>query len=313
MTLSDRAFILIIALLLNVLLGGPSAVYQKLRLGTPRLVVIKLLHLLERKLNRTKRTLEERRMRGIVLLIALIFSMAIVGLVVDLLFTSFTASHLLQAPLIAMLIGLRPSWERAIAVSTALNQGNINIARERMLGTIWRNSPMTDTPGMARAAIEYTVVQFSTKLLTPVLAFLLAGLPGLLVTRTITLLAEHFWAHRAHFGLAAYRAEQVIQWLPSRISAVLYALTSWCLPNTAPVQAWRTLPGLMWVDNHYAIPMLSLATALNVTVGGPHSPYIHGPWIGTGTAQVPSSAIYSAVLATALSTLLLLLVLVLLL
>src|SRR5262245_57960476 len=68
--LSDRAMLLIAALLLSAVAGGPRAFYQQLGLHRPALWIVSAMRTLERKLNREKRTVQARRVRGMVVTLA---------------------------------------------------------------------------------------------------------------------------------------------------------------------------------------------------------------------------------------------------
>lgn len=68
-TLSDRLLLAVLALMANAVIGGPQWLYQPIAYLHPLFISEKLIRILEEKLNRSKRSDSERRVRGILLVI----------------------------------------------------------------------------------------------------------------------------------------------------------------------------------------------------------------------------------------------------
>lgn len=103
----------------------------------------------------------------------------------------FTANlRFAELLVLAALMPARQGWDLAQSIRKHLQAGELAKARMELDGTPWRHHALLDEHGAARAAIELLTVQFSEKIVSPMLWYLLFGLPGLLVCAAITLLHE---------------------------------------------------------------------------------------------------------------------------
>jgi adenosylcobinamide-phosphate synthase len=270
----DRALIAICALLLNALLGGPAHFHQATGLSRLQSLPARLLRELERKLNRDQRSADEREMRGVVLAAAAIAAGLVAGFVCAWLLGHF---ELVELVLVAFLLPIRPLWDRTAQIRKALAAGDIARARQALEGTVWRNHALLDEAGLARAAIESAAVGFSEKVLAPALIYVLFGLPGLFVCKLLSLGQETLSqpiATAETFGRAAIRMHEVVQYIPSRISALLWAVASGFMPSADIEKSLRALGGIVVMHPQ----------ALVVKTGA-SSPYAGGRWLSDGNAK----------------------------
>lgn len=301
--METKAFIASLAVLLTLLFGGPQSLHQKLRLRPLLRSPQRLVALIERKLNRDKRTPSERRLRGQVVTAAAILAALLTGLLLE----RALAHSLVEAVVVALLLSLRGSVDRALAVHTALAQRETAGAREALSGSLWRNYSVLDEHGLARAAIESVSVDFCDKVVAPLCWFLVLGLPGMVAAKTVSVLAERLRPYHEHFGEAAQWAERVVL-QPGKIGAVLLLAASCFLPFTKPVPA-----AMLAIASPFTLPSRLLAltvlgAALNLSLGGHASVYSEqGVWFGGHIARAQPRDIHRALLLTGTATLLLLL------
>lgn len=278
----DRVLLVLCALLLNAALGGPKHWYAALGVARIGLLPARALRHFERKLNRDHRGTQEKEARGWILAAAA----AAAGLVSGWLATLLLHDNLrfFELLLVAALLPVRPIWDRIAAVRAGLADDNLALARLNLAGTAWKHHGMLDAYGAARAAIETTSVEFSEKIVLPMLAYILLGLPGLFAARILTLTRDVAGA-APDFGKAARTAHGVLHYVPSRLSAAFWLLSPLFLPSgNIRETAARLLPGII-KDSPRLLNVRAASAVSKVSLGGPASPYAAPNWTDTGTLK----------------------------
>jgi len=151
------------------------------------------------------------------------------------------------------------------AVLAPLARGDLPAARRAVAMIVGRDTDTLDERGVAVAAIESLAESFCDGVVAPAFWFLVAGLPGLFAAKAINT-ADSMVGHRTPrlvwFGWASARADDLVNWLPARLSGVLV-----CLAGRG---GWRT----MWRDAHRHAspnggwPEAAMAGALERRLGG---------------------------------------------
>jgi adenosylcobinamide-phosphate synthase len=158
-----------------------------------------------------------------------------------------------------------------------------------------RGPDVLDAAGMARAGTESMAENTSDATVAPLLWGAVAGIPGLLGYRAINTL-DAMVGYRspryARFGWAAARTDDLVNLVPSRVTALLLALLAPTIggsPRTA-IAAWRRDASKHPSPNAGPVEAAA-AGALGVALGGP-TVYPHGienrPRLGRG--RPPASA-----------------------
>ncbi len=309
MDISDRAFVLMLAIIVNLMMGGPRALHETLGLTRFGQRLVSFTQWIERKLNRSKRSERNRRIRGVIALVFLVIIAGSFGLMVSLIAEHSAYKALLEVPLMAVLFGLRPTWERGLRVHQLLKAGKVEEAKLSYKYTSWHSYAMLDAYGVARAAVEMNLVHISAKFLLPLIAFLILGLPGACMVRMLTLAAEQWHMYRDAFGFAAVQTDAVLQWLPSRLTLLLFILSAGLLPFTHARNAIRQATNILTFDAREAVLAVG-GNTLGLSLGGPLSPFTVKRWLGGERARAMPidvmRSIYVALTSTLLTLLLLL-------
>jgi len=111
-----------------------------------------------------------------------------------------------------------------------LADGDLPAARAALPTLAGRDPSGLDATDLARAAIESVAENTADAAVGPLLWGALAGLPGLLAYRaanTLDAMVGHRSPRYERFGWAAARTDDVLGWLPARLTA---ALTAACAP-----------------------------------------------------------------------------------
>jgi adenosylcobinamide-phosphate synthase len=161
-----------------------------------------------------------------------------------------------------------------------------------------------DDHGVARASIESMAENFSDGVVAPVFWTILFGLPGLFVYKTANTLDSmvgHLSPRYRSFGWAAARLDDVLNFIPARLSGLLLAVAAGLTPQARAGAALRIMrrdagkhrsPNAGW-------PEAAIAGALGLALAGPRrypDRIVEDPWIGDGRARVTSADIYRALL-----------------
>lgn len=145
-----------------------------------------------------------------------------------------------SAPVLAMLLKPMFAWrmlrDEVAAVETALGSG-VAAARERLARLVSRDVGVFGPVELRETAIETLAENLNDSLIAPLFWFAVAGLPGAVVYRLANTM-DAMWGYHGPWewaGKWAARADDVLSWLPARVTAVLLGLGRW-------QGAWRTLP-----------------------------------------------------------------------
>jgi adenosylcobinamide-phosphate synthase len=180
-------------------------------------------------------------------------------------------------------------------MASLLDAGDIAGARLLLPSLCGRDPAALDADGLARAALESVAENTSDAHVAPVLWAAVGGVPAVLVYRganTLDAMIGNRSPRYARFGWAAARFDDVANFIPARVTALLVAT---CAPlvggsPAAALRAWRRDAGRHPSPNAGVVEA-AFAGALGVRLGGP-TQYAHEleirPTLGDG--RVPQVA-----------------------
>lgn len=216
----------------------------------------------------------------------------LVGLIAYLVQSSLLRLNQVVAGLLLGVL-LKPmfSWRmlrtEVLAVETQLER-SLDAARLQ-LGRLVSREVMRLTPEEVReSAIESLAENLNDSVVAPVFWFIVAGLPGAVVYRFANT-ADAMWGYRGMraglywewAGKWAARADDLLSWLPARITALLLAVSARGLPlRQLRREARRTAsPNSGW-------PMAAMALALGVRLRKPGVYVLHEAGAGAQASDV---------------------------
>jgi adenosylcobinamide-phosphate synthase len=172
--------------------------------------------------------------------------------------------------LLKCMLSWRMLHDEVGAVETALQQ-SVETGRARLAWLVSRNTALLSESEVRESAIESLAENLNDSVVAPVFWFVLFGLPGAAIYRFANT-ADAMWGYRGvhrgqHWewaGKWAARADDVLSWLPARLTAGLLALAVRGLPVAA--LRWEAAktpsPNSGW-------PMAAMALALGVSLRKP--------------------------------------------
>lgn len=229
-------------------------------------IAARLLGEIVRRLSRHQRSPATQLVRGGVLLIAVLVAAAVAGVVVGL-----VAAYVPFGWAIGLVVLLVLIDQRTMIVT--------------LIGAF--RAPDGDDATL-RQAVESAVLRYAEGVVALAFWFGLLGFAGLVIYRTVLVLALLFdrpGADDAGLGFASLRFHEAAGWIPLRLAAVFLALAALFTPGASVVGAFATMldhaPGRRL--RSAAWPIASAAGALGVALAGPR--HLDGaergvtPWI----------------------------------
>lgn len=250
------------ALLAEGVIGWPR------RLQHPVVGIGALIATLERRWNQAERPDSERRVLGVLTILALSVVASGVGWGVERLAVAAPFWPGLCLIIVCGATGLaaRSLLDHVRAVAKPLTAGDLPAARRAVAMIVGRDVEAMAEGEIAAAALESLAESFCDGVVAPVFWFVVGGLPGLFAYKAVNTadsMIGHMEPRWRAFGWAAARADDVMNWIPARIAGGLIAIGGW--------QGWR----IMWRDArkhaspNAGWPEAAMAGALRVRLGGP--------------------------------------------
>ncbi|WP_127114923.1 adenosylcobinamide-phosphate synthase CbiB [Shimia sediminis] len=265
----STAAILCVALVLDAALGEPRWLWT--RWPHPAVLMGRLIGWADKTFN----TGPARKLRGALLIALLTLTMVILGKAIALF------GWLPQLLLAAILLAQRSLVDHVQAVGDALRL-SLGEGRRAVAMIVSRDTAAMDQSAVTRSAIESAAENLSDGVIAPAFWFLVAGLPGLLVYKIVNT-ADSMIGYRTprhqDFGWAAARLDDVLNWVPARLTAALIAATHGGLSAWSAIRrdaAKHRSPNAGW-------PESAMARALNAAIAGPRAydgamrafPFVH--------------------------------------
>lgn len=256
-----------------------------------------------------ERTWADDRRTGAAYTGALVGGAAVVGVVLERLTRRRpTLEFLATTAATWAVLGGRSLLGEAEAVRAHLAAGDLPAARQRLSHLVGRDTDHLDERDITRAVIESVAENTSDAVVAALLAGATAGIPGLIAYRaanTLDAMVGHRNEQYRNFGWASARLDDVLNWVPARLSASLAALAAPAVGGRAG-DAWRA-----WRQDAAGHPSpnagpveASFAGALGVRLGGVnryggHTEDRHT--LGDGRSPSPSDINAATHLATLVS------------
>ena len=206
---------------------------------------------------------------------------------------TFLLPWYLAVPLLGLALKPMLAWamlrREVQAVEDALAQ-SLQAGRERLARLVSRDTANLSESEVRESAIESLAENLNDSVVAPIFWFVLFGLPGAAVYRFANT-ADAMWGYRGvrhgvnweWAGKWAAWADDVLSWLPARITALLLMLVSgYVLSREVKLEAAKTpSPNSGW-------PMAAMALALGVSL---HKPGVYALNPAGRAPQAPQTAL----------------------
>jgi adenosylcobinamide-phosphate synthase len=253
----STAALLLFAMLLDAVFGEPKWIWT--RLPHPAVLMGNLIKWCDTHYNHG----QSAKRNGVVTLIALVLGAAVLGYVISL-FGGF-----LTIIITAILLAQKSLVHHVKAVASGLRM-SLSEGRQQVAMIVGRDTKNMDQAAVARGAIESGAENLSDGVIAPIFWFLIGGLPALMVYKIVNT-ADSMIGYRTErhedFGWASARFDDLLNFIPARITAALIALPAGVHGQWRDIIADAKLhrsPNAGW-------PEAAMARAINVALSGPRA------------------------------------------
>ncbi len=199
-----------------------------------------------------------------------------------------TESRLIQIILdiviLTFVIGWQSMKEHAMAVAGPLLAGDIENARNNLSMIVSRQTDGMNETEVAGSTLESVLENGHDCVFASLFWYALLGPTGALLHRLVNTL-DAMWGYKNErylkFGCFAARFDDLLGWLPARLTAICYAISG-SLPNA--FYSWRNQIGKHKSPNAGLVMAIG-AGALGIVIGGPavyHGVRQDKPYLGAG-------------------------------
>ncbi|MDC1264914.1 adenosylcobinamide-phosphate synthase CbiB, partial [Amylibacter sp.] len=251
--------ILLIALILDYLIGDPNKVWSKI--PHPAVIMGKLISWFDYNFNFGSAL----KFKGIFA----IFSLSIMACLIGQFIHSLPDYGLIELLITAILLAHNSLVKHVKDVLIGLNN-SLNEGRNAVACIVGRQTKNLDESDVSRAAVESAAENFSDAVIAPIFWYLLLGLPGLFLYK-MTNTADSMIGYKSEkyllFGFGAAKFDDLMNWIPSRICGTLMCAAYLSKSNFLIMLKDAKLhasPNAGW-------PEAAMASILNVALAGPRS------------------------------------------
>ena len=277
---------LLIGYLLDLILGDPEQLPHPIR------VFGNLIYKGEQLLNKPGHRFAKGMLLALLLCLMTFFTFKLVG---DLLLSLHSYLYLLFAG-IFVFYGLanRGLIDEGRQVFQVLHAQGLEAGRKQLSRIVGRDTSTLTAQQIRIAVLETMSENLSDGVIAPLFYYALAGVPGLMTYKMINTM-DSMLGYRSEryeqFGKFAARLDDVANFVPARLTALLMALVSLC---------WQALRFVLKYGNKHkspnaGYPEAALAGILNCRFGGPnvyHGALVDKPYIGEQDRPIEHAEIY---------------------
>ena len=234
-TLAPTALILAIALLLDLVIGDPVTAWHPVRL-------------MGRTLTAVEAALRRLGLDGygggiaLFLILSAVWVVGVSALVRVLGGWHYAAGWVLQLFVVYTLLALGDLLRHVWRIERALRVGDLPRAREAVGALVGRDTDRLDAAACRRAAVESLSENLTDGVVSPICWYVVGGLPGLVlfkVVSTMDSMVGYKTPRYVRFGWCGARLDDLMNYVPARLTWILITIIAVILPRYAGRKAWR--------------------------------------------------------------------------
>ena len=262
---------LALAMILDALMGEPRPLWS--RIPHPAVLMGQWIAFGTRHLNEGPFRTE----KGVALVLASMLLASIIGWGLS------QFGMVIEAVAVAVLLAHRSLIDHVARVADGLRM-SVAQARRDVAKIVGRDTESMDAPAITRAAVESAAENFADGVIAPAFWFMVAGLPGILIYKMVNTadsMIGYKTAEFEDFGWAAARLDDLLNWVPARLTMLLIALPHGLSHTLHPIASDAGLhrsPNAGW-------PEAAMARAIDLALSGPRSydgKLQDFPWVHAG-------------------------------
>ena len=246
-----------ISLVLDAVLGEPKQAHPLAAFG-------RWAEKIEHRLYGGELTFQQRQWRGILAWLVVVMPIVLLVAILD---QIPLLGWLLAVGLLYLALGSHSLIYHARQVVIALQQNDIELARERVGMMVSRDTSKLDETAINKATIESVLENGCDAIFGALFWFVVLGAPGVVLYRLANTL-DAMWGYRNDryhaFGWCAAKVDDLLNWIPARLTAASYAMMGNLVQSIA---CWQQQAS-QWSGRNAGTVMASGAGALLIRLGG---------------------------------------------
>ena len=183
-----------------------------------------------------------------------------------------------HAFLVYSLLALRDLLHHGFEVERAAASDDVEAARKAISQLVGRDTSKMDAAACRRAAIESLSENLTDGFVSPVFWYAIGGLPGLIlfkVVSTMDSMVGYKTPRYLHFGWCGARADDVMNWMPARLTYLLIGFVALFIRGCSAQKAFR----IGW-KQHAIVPGPNSGWSEAATAGAIERKLIGPIWAG---------------------------------
>ena len=213
----------ITAFVIDILIGDPRSKYH------PVVLMGNLISLLEKFLYDASNSNKIKLFKGALLVLIVISVNYFIGLAITYYTSSIPHSELIEALVLSFMISPRSLAEAGKELYNFLINSDIAQARYKVGWIVGRDTDKLDEGEIVRATVETIAENTVDGIISPLFFFVIGGLPLAIVYRaanTMDSMLGYKNEKYLYFGRAAARLDDVLNYIPARLTALLFIVSA---------------------------------------------------------------------------------------
>src|SRR3990167_1183362 len=292
--INDSGLIILFAFILDLILGDPHWQLHPVRL------IGRLIEFLEDNLRKTKIPLKISG--GLLVIFILGFTLGISFLLIKFAYwLNYYSGLLLSSVLVYFAIAPRNLYDESMKIYSFLKKGDLESARKSLSMIVGRDTNKLSESEVIRASVETIAENSVDAVISPLFYALIGGAPLAIAysaVNTMDSMVGYKNNMYIDFGWAAARFDDIANYMPARISALLIPLSALICGKDCPGSLKIALrDGKKNPSPNSGIPEAAVAGALGIRLGGVNyysGVPSHKPFIGDGSLELSNRHIKEA-------------------
>jgi adenosylcobinamide-phosphate synthase len=260
-----------------------------------------LIGWLDGTLNRKTLSAPTRKRLGVMALVLLLLAVGVPTALSGWALRLLPCGWVVEAILATSLLAQNSLGGAVAAVADGLDR-SLADGRKAVSQIVGRDPEPLDEAGVARAAIESLAENASDGVIAPLFWLLVLGLPGIALYKAVNT-ADSMLGHKSakyrDFGWASARFDDLLNWVPARLTGLLLVIAAWLVAGASAPAAWQVMlsDARMHDSPNAGWPEAAMAGALDFALGGlrAYDGEMHDlPTMGTGRAELGAGDIRRA-------------------